>query len=216
MQCNADARWFALRQTRRQLQWREQGLEAATKKAVSRVKRRSEIGTRCVKMSSVRLRQSLGVWRAAVALLGDSKTVREVAVRAGKEETWESEASDGTAGVKLIRRLARSLARSQRIKTAHLWMLLVWDGNRMSQVACASRWGWQCVLGERCIRSAIGHDEQRAPEGGVSARLEATSTLYFSVGRRLCCGLVSDISGSKGFQPYRRLSALVHSVRLRR
>jgi len=55
------------------------------------------------------------------------------------------------------------------------------------------------------MRSAIGHDEQRAPAGGASAGLEATSTLYFSVGRRLCCDLVS---GNQGFQPYRRLSAL--------
>jgi len=55
-------------------------------------------------MASARLRQSLGVWRAAAALR-DSKTVRKVALRLeqaeSREETRESEASDGTAGVKL-------------------------------------------------------------------------------------------------------------------
>ena len=59
--CNADARWFALRQGRRRqsLRCREQGLEAAAKKAVGRVEER-KIGSRCVRMSSARLRQSLG------------------------------------------------------------------------------------------------------------------------------------------------------------
>jgi hypothetical protein len=61
------------------------------------------------------------------------------------------------------------------------------------------------VLGERCMRSATGHDEQRAPAGGTSAWLEAASTLYFSVGRRLCSDLVSR---RQGFQPYKTFSVL--------
>ena len=65
--------------------------------------------------------------------------------------------------------------------------------------------GLASVLGERCMRSATGHDELRAPAGGASVWLEAASTLYFSVGRRLCSDLVR---GSQGYQPYGRASVL--------
>jgi len=57
------------------------------------------------------------------------------------------------------------------------------------------------------MRSATGHDEQHKPVGGASVRLEAASTLYFSVGRRLCSDLVRE---NQGFQPYGLLSAFSH------
>jgi hypothetical protein len=92
----------------------------------------------------------------------------------------------------------------------------------MSHVACASRWGWR-VRGGRsedgaCATQPAMTSSARQQEAQARG-LEAASTLYFSVGRRLRSDL-SDLAErhagrARVFSPT-DLLAFFFSVRLRR